>query len=313
MITSAILVNIFLFTIGIASLLAGGEILVRGSSRFARGLGINPVIIGLTIIAFGTSSPEFVVCLTAALKGSSDITLGNIIGSNIANIALILGISSVIRPTKIESSILNIQVPLMIFLTVVVVIFCLNGYLGQLEGLILFSLLIAIIVYSYYSYSKNVNDENNNPGLSRKKALIQLSLIVVGLAALLIGARLTVDQAIIFAKTVGLSELIIAITVIAIGTSLPELATAIISAVKKEHEIVVGNVIGSNVFNLGILGLVVLIHPITLNPEAVKFDLLVMLALSVLIYPVMRIGSTISRIEGVVLLIFYAAFIYVIL
>ena len=313
MITSALLINITLFIFGMAVLLAGGEILVRSSSRLARGLGINPVIIGLTIIAFGTSSPEFVVCLIAALKGSSDITVGNIIGSNISNIALILGISSVIRPTKVESSILKIHTPLMILMTIFVFIICLNGYIGRLEGLIVFLFLIAIIIYSYFSYSKSTNGEKSNPGFSGKKPLVQFLLIVVGLAALLIGARLTVDQAIIFARTFGLSELIIGITVIAVGTSLPELSTAIISAVKKEHEIVVGNIIGSNIFNLGILGLVAIIHAVEVNPSAIKFDLPVMLALSLVIYPIMRIGSEISRLDGILLLIYYAIFIYIIM
>jgi len=313
MITSALLINITLFILGLAALLAGGEILVRGSSRFARGLGINPVIIGLTIIAFGTSSPEFVVCLTAALRGASDITLGNIIGSNISNIALILGIASVISPIRVESSILKVQTPFMIFFSILVYALCLDGSLGRPEGLVVFLFLIGIIVYSYYSYSRSVKDGNNGSENSGNGTPFQLLLILIGLAALLLGARLTVDQAIIFARTFGLSELIIGITVIAVGTSLPELSTAIFSAVKKEHEIVVGNVIGSNIFNLGILGLVALIHPIAVNPSAIRFDLPVMLAFSVLIYPLMRIGSRISRVEGAFLLIFYAVFIYTIL
>ena len=313
MITSALLINITLIVVGIAALLAGGEVLVRGSSRFAKGLGINPAIIGLTVVAFGTSSPEFVVCLVAALKGSSDITLGNIIGSNISNIALILGIASIIRPTRIDPSILRSQVPFMILITVIAFIFCLSGQLGRPEGLLLFLFLVAIIVYSYYRYKIEINNNKNNLENNGEKPLAQMALVVVGLAALLIGARLTVDQAIIFARTFGLSELLIGITVIAIGTSLPELSTAIMSAIKKEHEIVVGNVIGSNIFNLGILGLVALIHPVAVNPAAIRFDLPVMVALSVLIYPVMRIGSRISRIEGVFLVIFYLAFIYMII
>ena len=313
MITSALLINITLILVGLAALLAGGEILVRGSSRFARGLGINPAIIGLTIVAFGTSSPEFVVCLVAALKGSSDIALGNIIGSNIANIALILGIASIIRPTRIDPSILKTQVPFMIFITVVAFFLCLGGWLGRVDGLVLFLFLIAIIVYSYYRYKIETNNNNSSRENNGRNARTQLVLIVAGLAALLIGARLTVDQAIIFARTFNLSELLIGITVIAVGTSLPELSTAIMSAIKKEHELVVGNVIGSNIFNLGILGLVALIHPVAVNPTAIRFDLPVMVALSVLIYPVMRIGSNISRLEGVLLLLFYAAFIYMII
>ena len=313
MITSALLLNVALFILGITALLAGGEILVRGSSRFARGLGINPAIIGLTIVAFGTSSPEFVICLVAALKGSSDIALGNILGSNIANIALILGVSSVIRPTRIDPSILKVQVPYMILITIFTFVFSFDGMLGRIDGVVLFLFLIGIIIYSYYRYKSDVNNDGNNNEINGKKSLIELSLIILGLAALLIGARVSVDQAIIFARTFGLSELLIGITVIAIGTSLPELSTAIMSALKKEYEIVVGNVIGSNIFNLGILGIVAIIHPILVNPDAVRLDFPVMVALSILIYPIMRIGSQISRIEGVGLLLLYAAFIYMII
>jgi len=309
---SSLMLNILYFILGIAGLVIGGEMLVKGSSRLAKGLGISPIIIGLTVVAFGTSSPEFVVCLTAALQGASDITVGNIVGSNIANIALILGVAAVIKPIRIHDSITKVQTPFMIFLTLMVFIIALNHYIGRAEGLIIFLALPLLIFYSYYSYKKSNGDDSGNNG-SSKKPVIQLVMITAGLFFLIVGARLTVSSGISFARTFGLSELVIGVTIIAVGTSLPELSTAIFSAIKNEHEIVVGNVVGSNIFNLGILGLVALIHPISVNPVALKLDFPVMIVLSILIYPVMKIGSKISRIEGVLLLCFYFGFIYYLL
>ena len=307
-----LLVNIFYFIIGISGLIIGGEMLVRGSSRFAKDLGISPIIIGLTVVAFGTSSPEFVVCLTAALQGASDITIGNIVGSNIANIALILGMAAIIKPIRIHESILKVQTPFMIFLTILVFIIALNRYIDRYEGLLIFLTLPLLIFYSIYSYKNNSGEDKENRSTS-KRHIIQLLMITLGLAFLIFGARLTVSSGISFARTFGLSELVIGVTIIAIGTSLPELSTAIFSAIKNEHEIVVGNVIGSNIFNLGILGLVALIHPISVNPEALKLDFPVMIVLSLLIFPIMKIGSRISRIEGVLLVCFYIGFIYYLL
>ena len=309
---TSLLVNIFYFIIGISGLIIGGEMLVRGSSRFAKDLGISPIIIGLTVVAFGTSSPEFVVCLTAALQGASDITIGNIVGSNIANIALILGMAAIIKPIRIHESILKVQTPFMIFLTMLVFIIALNHYIGRFEGLLIFLTLPLLIFYSIYSYKNNSGEDKENRGTS-KRHIIQLLMITLGLVFLIFGARLTVSSGISFARTFGLSELVIGVTIIAIGTSLPELSTAIFSAIKNEHEIVVGNVIGSNIFNLGILGLVALIHPISVNPAALKLDFPVMIVLSVLIFPIMKIGSRISRIEGVLLVCFYIGFIYYLL
>jgi len=309
---TSLLVNIFYFIIGISGLIIGGEMLVRGSSRFAKDLGISPIIIGLTVVAFGTSSPEFVVCLTAALQGASDITIGNIVGSNIANIALILGMAAIIKPIRIHESILKVQTPFMIFLTILVFIIALNRYIGRYEGLLIFLTLPLLIFYSIYSYKNNNGEDKENRGTS-KRHIIQLLMITLGLVFLIFGARLTVSSGISFARTFGLSELVIGVTIIAIGTSLPELSTAIFSAIKNEHEIVVGNVIGSNIFNLGILGLVALIHPISVNPAALKLDFPVMIVLSLLIFPIMKIGSVISRIEGVLLVCFYIGFIYYLL
>jgi len=309
---SSLMLNILYFILGIAGLVIGGEMLVKGSSRLAKGLGISPIIIGLTVVAFGTSSPEFVVCLTAALQGASDITVGNIVGSNIANIALILGVAAVIKPISIHDSITKVQVPFMIFLTLMVFIIALTHYISRAEGLIIFLTLPLLIFYSYYSYKKSNGDDSENNG-SSKKPVIQLVMITAGLFFLIVGARLTVSSGISFARTFGLSELVIGVTIIAIGTSLPELSTAIFSAIKNEHEILVGNVVGSNIFNLGILGLVALIHPVSVNPAALKLEFPVMIVLSILIYPVMKIGSKISRIEGVLLLCFYFGFIYTLL
>ena len=233
---TSLLVNIFYFIIGISGLIIGGEMLVRGSSRFAKDLGISPIIIGLTVVAFGTSSPEFVVCLTAALQGASDITIGNIVGSNIANIALILGMAAIIKPIRIHESILKVQTPFMIFLTILVFIIALNRYIGRYEGLLIFLTLPLLIFYSIYSYKNNSGEDKENRGTS-KRHIIQLLMITLGLAFLILGARLTVSSGISFARTFGLSELVIGVTIIAIGTSLPELSTAIFSAIKNMQKI----------------------------------------------------------------------------
>lgn len=299
---------------GLLALFFGGESLVKGASRLARILGINPVVIGLTIVAFGTSAPEFVVCLIAAFEGSSDIVLGNIVGSNISNIGLILGSAALMSPIFIQIRLIKVEVPIMIAISLVLYALAWNLGIGRIEGVFLFSLLIAFGVYSYYDALKepyHVEEEFKEFVGNKKEIWKQLALLVIGLAGLVIGARLVVDSAISMAKLFGVSELIISVTAVAIGTSLPELSTSIIASLRKEHDIVVGNIIGSNIFNLGILGLVSVIHPINVNPGLLRFEFPVMLFFSILVIPVMKTGHRISRKEGLLLLIFYLAFIAV--
>ena len=306
-----LILNIIIFLAGIAGLVLGGNSLVKGASNVARILGISPLVIGLTVVAFGTSSPEFLVGIIAAVKGSSDIAIGNIVGSNISNIGLILGFTALISTIGVHSSIIRIQTPYMLFLSILLIVFCLNLSLGMAEGITLFLLLNFFIIYNYFKSKKENGSENNLNSNNDKRALFkQVFLIIVGLAGLIIGAKLVVDKSILFARTLGVSELVISITAVAIGTSLPELAASVIAAIKRESDLIIGNIIGSNIFNIGILGLISFIQPIKVNPSLNKFELPVMLLFSILIFILMFIGRKISRIEGSILVLGYAVFIY---
>lgn len=309
----SIATDIVLFIVGLVALFLGGESLVRGASRLARILGINPIVIGLTIVAFGTSAPEFVVCLIAAFKGSSDIVLGNILGSNISNIGLILGISALMSPIFIQIKLVKVEVPIMILISLVLYALAWNLGIGRIEGVLLFSSLIAFGVYSYYGALREPYqvEEEYKEFIGGKNGIFrQAAFVIVGLVGLVIGARLVVDSAISMAKLFGISELIISITAVAIGTSLPELSTSIVAALRKEHDIIVGNIIGSNIFNMGILGLVSVIHPVSVSPGLLRFEFPVMVFFALLVLPVMRTAHKVSRAEGLLLLIFYSAFIF---
>ena len=312
----SIAVSIILFVVGLIMLFLGGEGLVRGASRLARVLGISPIVIGLTVVAFGTSAPEFVVGLIAALKGASDVVLGNIIGSNISNIGLILGIGAIISPLIIQIRIIKVEVPIMIALSLILyglAAWSLN--LGFLQGVFLFGSLIAFTIYSYFGSKKEpkqVEEEFEEFVGSGNSVWKQVVFIVLGLAALIIGARFVVDSAIFIARVAGISELVISITAVAIGTSLPELSTTIIAAIRKEHDIIVGNIIGSNIFNIGILGVISIIHPVTVDSALLRFEFPVMIFFSILVLPLMITGKKVGRVEGILLLVLYAAFIFMV-
>lgn len=308
----SITTDIFLFIAGMIMLFAGGESLIRGATRLARSLGIRPIVIGLTVVGFGTSAPEFVVCIIAAFKGSGDIVLGNIVGSNIANIGLILGIAAVIRPITIYMKIIKVEVPLMIFLSIILYAVSVNLGLGRIEGTFLLSCLIAFTIYSYRAAlreSRRVREEYKEFIGDNSSRLKQVAFIAAGLLLLIIGARFIVDSAISIATVFGISEVVIGIAAVAVGTSLPELATCIVAALRKENDIVVGNIVGSNIFNIGMLGLVSLIKPVGVNPELLKFEYPVMVFFALLSLPVMMTGHRVSRWEGVLLLLLYSSFI----
>lgn len=312
----SVALSIVLFVAGIIMLFLGGEGLVKGASRLARILGISPVVIGLTVVAFGTSAPEFVVGLIAALKGESDLVLGNIIGSNISNIGLILGIGALISPMIIQMRLIKVEVPIMITLSLI--LYGLAWWtldLGLFQGIFLFGALLAFTIYSYFGSKKEpdlVEEEFKEYIDSNGPVWKQALFIVFGLAALIIGARFVVDSAIFLARIIGVSELVIGITAVAIGTSLPELSTTMVAALRREHDIIVGNIIGSNIFNIGILGLVSIIHPISVDSDLIKFEFPVMIFFSILLLPLMITGKRLGRLEGLLLLVLYAAFIYMV-
>ena len=257
--------EVLLFLIlGLTALFIGAEGLIRGASALALRIGITPLIVGLTVVAFGTSTPELVVSLKAALIGNSSISLGNVVGSNIANIALILGIASVIRPLDVHANVIRREIPIMIGLTVLLIVLLIDGELSFIDRLIF---VIGIITYTMVNVVMARKEKNNEvkeefkEGLKTRIGLpVSIIIIVGGLALMILGANLFVTSSISIAKVIGVSDAIIGLTIVAIGTSFPELITSVVAAYKNESDIAIGNVVGSNIFNiLGILGITALI------------------------------------------------------
>ena len=299
---------------GLVLLFIGAEGLIRGSSNLAIKIGITPLVVGLTVVAFGTSAPELVVSLKAGLMGNSSISLGNIIGSNIANIALIIGVASLIRPMAVHANVIRREIPIMIGVSVMLLLFLIDGEIGFIDGLVFVSGLIIYLVFSVILALKEKNPEVNSEfkeGLNSKLGIpISIILMIVGLGLLVLGANLFVQSAVAIAKIFNVSDAIIGLTIVAIGTSLPELITSIVASLKKESDIAIGNVVGSNVFNiLGILGITALIIPIsTVGISYVDLGLMILTA--IILLPLSRTGFSISRFEGAVLLSGYIGYMY---
>lgn len=310
--------TILQLVLGLAALVVGAEILVRGASRLAAALGISPLVIGLTVVAFGTSSPELAVSLQSAFSGSADVALGNVIGSNIFNVLLILGISAAIIPLVVHQQLIRFDVPLMIGVSVLLLLLALDGRISRLEGLLLFAGLVAYISYGIYQSRKEPRDVQeeyaDEYGEKKKEAsstVVNLFLIAAGLALLVFGSNWLVDGAVSLARLFNVSDLVIGLTIVAIGTSLPEVATSIMAALKKERDIAVGNVVGSNLFNiLGVLGLSAAIAPdgIRVAETAVGFDIPVMVAVAVATLPIAFTGNLITRSQGFLFLMYFSAY-----
>lgn len=259
--------------IGLVGLFVGGEFLVRGAVGIARKFGLSPLVIGLTVVGFGTSMPELLVSIQAALGGTPAIAMGNVVGSNIANILLILGVSAVIAPVGIGFAGLRRDLAVMLAATVALWGMILGGYLGRIEGLILCAGLLSFL----WAALRSGQDQKANPKLSTEDPppLWRSALIAVaGLAVLMVSARLLIDAATEIALAFGVSEAVIGLTIVAIGTSLPELATSVVAALRKQADIAVGNVVGSNIFNiLGILGITAAITPVPVDPRFAGVDM----------------------------------------
>lgn len=307
-----LLTPIVLLLIGLALLVWSADKLVYGSAALARNFGISPIVIGMTILAMGSSAPEMMVSATAALADKTDTAVGNVIGSNIANIALILGITALIKPLSISSTILKREIPLMFLVTILAGILLWDSHLGYTEGLILIAAFVSFILIML-KISRNDKSASADPlqeqhdaeiptGLSNSKAAFWA---ILGLVLLPIASTLLVDNAVIIAKYFGMSDLVIGLTIIAVGTSLPELAASLASVLKGEDDLAVGNVIGSNIFNiLAVMGIPALINPATINLEVIERDYWVMAFFSVLLL-VMSLGRSrsINRFEGGLLFI----------
>jgi cation:H+ antiporter len=311
---------------GLITLVIGAELLVRGASRLAAALGIPPLVIGLTIVAFGTSSPEMAVSVQSALSGQVDIAVGNVVGSNIFNVLFILGLSAVIVPLIVAQQLVRLDVPLMIGVSVLVWVLSLNGFLERWEGILLFAGIIAytlfLIVQSRREKDKAVEAEyaaEYAPGEppTRRQMLLNSLMAVGGLVLLVFGARWFVDGAVELARGLGMSELIIGLTIVAAGTSMPEVATSLVAAIRGERDIAVGNVVGSNIFNiLAVLGLTAIVAPTSVPVASgmLTIDMPFMIAVAVACLPIFLTGHTIARWEGVVFLGYYVAYtVYLIL
>ena len=323
------LLQSILFVVGISGVYFGAEWLVKGSSKLSRDLGIKPIVIGLTVVAFGTSSPELAVSLTASIKGSNDIAIGNIIGSNIANIGLILGVAAIVLPLKVEKVIMRRELPLMIGISAGLYFMAIDRKIGFVDGLLLFTGIILFIGYQIYhtlnSKKESRNSTASNPvsktgtpestteeSQTRRHLLSNIIYIVIGLACLLVGSHVLVKSAIFIAGSFGISEMVIGMTVVAFGTSVPEMATSVVSVLKKESDICVGNVIGSNIFNiLLVLGSVALVRPLNVERGTLFFEFPIMLLFSLALIPMIRGRLMVNRLAGIVLVSGYLAFIFI--
>ena len=288
----------------------GAEFIVKGGSQLARYFGLSPIVIGLTVVAFGTSLPELVVSIVAAIGGSSPIAIGNVVGSNIANVGLVLGISSLIFPIKINLSQIKNDLIIYIFVCLMFSAFCMNGSISRQEGLILFLSVLIYTWYSfYYSSSKNNDEDVNDKNPSNLRMLF--ILIISGITLLSFGANLFVKGAIDIARYFGISEIVIGMTIVALGTSLPELATSVIASFRKEHAISIGNIVGANLFNLlSVIGIVSLVSPIESPKEILFFEIPYMIIYGLILFPIGMLKQPIHRLTAAFLLIGYLLFIY---
>lgn len=304
----------FLLALGLGILLFGGKILVDGASSIALKLGMSTGLIGLTVVAFGTSAPELLVSLTAALNGNSDISIGNVVGSNIANIGLVLGVSGLFYPILIRKSHVRFEYALMILVTLIYYALSYDLNFSRLEGMLLFIGFVGFNVYLLKNLGKGIAEENELVEEEIEEVrdyswTTSIGLLLGGIVGLYFGSELLVNNAVLISREFGVSERIIGVTIVAIGTSLPELATSIIAALSKRTDLALGNILGSNIMNiLSIIGLTAIIKPIQISEAFLDFDYLWMIGISLLLFPLMKTKMRISKVEGMVLLLAYAAY-----
>jgi len=303
------------FLAGLVLLVFGADWLVRGASRIAGAWGISPLVIGLTIVAYGTSAPELAVSVKAAWAGQADLAVGNVVGSNIFNVLLILGISALITPLVVAAQIIRIEVPIMIGVSLLAYVMALDGGIGRIDGIVLFGGAVAYTVMQIRQSRTQASlpdvDDSSPVRVAPSSTLASLGWVAIGLVALVLGSRWLVDSAIVFARVFGVSELVIGLTIVAAGTSLPEVATSVVAALRGERDIAVGNVIGSNIFNvLSVLGLSSLVSPsgIPVPTGVMGFDLPVMIAVAIACLPIFARGARIERWEGALFLFYYVAY-----
>lgn len=311
------------FLIGLAGLYFGAGWVVRGAARLARAIGVSALVVGLTVVSLGTSTPELVVNIFAAARGQSDLAVGNVIGSNILNIALILGVTALVQPLRVHIQLIGREVPLMIAVTLITLGLAWDGGISRIDGAVLLTGLFAYLSFIIWAARREPDtSQAEYEGFEDAKLLRastatylrNVGLIILGLASLVIGANLLVGAALTVARVFGVPEVVIGLTIVAIGTSLPELATSIVAAVRGEADIALGNAVGSNVFNLlAVFGTASLVRPLPVDPALFRFEIPVMLAASVLLLPFAWTRLRIERWEGALLLAGYLVFTWVLI
>ena len=301
-----------LILVGLVALIFGGDILVRGASGIAKKMKLSPLVVGMTVVAFGTSSPELMVSVNAALMDSPEIALGNVIGSNIANVTMILGITVLIYPLLIDKNSKFIDWPVMLFASILFYLFALNGRISSLEGTIFFAGLVVFTIFLIRQSFKNNKATEEASHEKIPNIWLSIGKNIAGLVLLYFGSEWLVSGSINVAKNFRIEERIIGVTVVAVGTSLPELAASIMAALRKEDGIAIGNLVGSNIFNiLGVIGLTAIINPTQVSDKIINPDMYLMLAITLAIGMILFCWKKIARWHGVVLLLSYIVYVFI--
>lgn len=295
---------------GLAVLIVGGELLVRGAVGIASKFKLSPLVIGMTIVSFGTSAPELIVSLKAAMDGFPEIAIGNVVGSNIANIALVLGLTAIILPVPVKVATLKRDWPSMMFVSLLFFFFILDGTLNTWEGAVFVVLLLTYIVYQLKSSNKNDDEETE---AIKQPILLSMLFLAIGITGLAFGSDWLVQGAVSIAKSFGVSEHVISVTIVAFGTSVPELVTSVMAAIKKQMDISVGNLIGSNIFNLlAVLGITAVVKEIPISEAVINNDIYWVLGTSLILLPLM-LNYNIARWKGGILFVSYLLYVYFLL
>lgn len=304
-------VALSLLLAGVVLLYVGAELLVSGAGRLALGLGLRAATVGVTVVAFATTAPELFVATIGALDVDPDVGLGAIVGSNIANVGLVLGVAALIRPLTISETVMRRHVPFMVFAAVLLVVLGADGRIGRLEGVIFLVVLAAFTGYLLYYVTVDPAPESSNPDAGEGIDVRDVAFVVAGLVALVVGSRWLVSGGTSIMLTLGFSPLVVGLTVLALGTSLPEFAASVVGAIRGETGFSIGNVVGSNIYNvLAVLGIVALIVPIPVETSTLRFELPAMVVFTVVLVAMMGHGRRLSRLDGAILVVGYVAFLY---
>jgi cation:H+ antiporter len=314
---SSLAIAVVMVVVGLALLAGGGEGLVRAATTIAELAGVTPAVIGLTVVAMGTSLPELMVSVMSGMRGEADIAVGNVVGSNIFNVAAALGITAIVAPLPVHGAAVKLEWPFMLVASIAVFLLARDGGIDRVEAV---GLLVSLALFTLYmihlarhevstAEASTIAAEVESRDIDARRVFVPFVVLAVAIGALMLGGRLLVDGAVTIARLSGLSERVIALTIVAGGTGAPELATSLMAALRGRTDVAIANMIGSNIFNLlGILGLAALIAPLAVAPAIVRTDMLWMIGVAVLLLPVIRSGLRVSRAEGVVLLAAYGVY-----